>query len=129
MLVNEQQYRCLRGNRRMRDTALRLDQARPGGKSNWTPLAGVIARAARRLRQRQAAAHAWEQIASPDWLAQTEVESVAGDMVTILGASSTVCYDLHRRRTALERQLSRLVPGVCRLRFVVAGAQANTEDP
>ena len=126
----EQYHRLLQNRRRWDAVSLdqltayaRLWEARDG-RPVRTPVAAVMARAARLARRRQVAARAWTRVARGAWLAATDVDGIGGersDTVIIRVSSSTVMYDLGRRKSELERQLGRLVPGVRSIRFVVAG--------
>lgn len=129
--MNEEQFACLVKNRKARwlrglGETSRWAELHPRQLTRppRTPLDSVLAKAARNLRQREAAAAAWQRIAQPEWLAETSVLAVeeppgAGRTVVVGASSSTVCYELRRRKTKLERQLARLVTGVHRVRFEI----------
>jgi hypothetical protein len=124
--VNARQYEQMLANRRARGP-LRLADAHPRAKNQVSPIAGIVGKAARILRQRQAGAGAWERLARPAWLADTEVDEIAGDTLVVLVSGAALLFELRRQRAALERQLARLVPGVRRLRFAPAGAPPEME--
>jgi hypothetical protein len=121
--VNEHQYQRLRDNRRVAGPRP-LGEARPGADGRISPLAAVLAQAARKLRRREAGTAARQRVAPPAWLAHTVVEGVEGDTLVIGARGSSLCYELGRQQTALERQIARLAPGLHRLRFVVAAARS-----
>ncbi|MCK4340677.1 MAG: hypothetical protein KAY37_02995 [Phycisphaerae bacterium] len=131
-----EQYRLLLENRRPRGP-LSLGELSPRarlwlkrGRNIRSPLDAVVGQAAKRLRRQQAATKAWEQVAQPEWLQEARVDGIAGkagDMAVILVSGSPLCYELRRKKATLERQLSKLAPGVRQMRFVVAG-QSDTQD-
>ena len=127
--MNDEQYRWLCENRRFQ----RMRGLGEAGRyreraqvcSGRSPLAVVVARAARQLRQRERVVAAWERVASPQWLADAGVEAVTennggGCRVTIAATSSAVCYELCRAKGTITRRLAQLVPGVRDVTFVVA---------
>ena len=118
--MNAEQYRQLRDNRRVRGP-VRLGEPPRGRPDAQTPLAAVLARAARRQRRCAAAEGAWLRVAASAWSDQAAVETVEGDTVVIAVRNSVVLYELERRRGVLERRMAELVPGVRRLRFAIAG--------
>lgn len=120
--MNEHQYQRLRENRRVRGP-LPLGEARADTAGAPSPLAAVVAQAARKLRRREAGAVAWQQVAPPAWLAQTDVDGVDGDTLVIAARGSSLCYELRRQQATMERQIAKLAPGVHRLRFIVTGSQ------
>jgi hypothetical protein len=131
-----EQYRCLLENRRpgalrtLAELSARGRRARERGQSVRAPLAAVVARAARQLRRREQAAAAWARVAPPAWLADTTVETLEGerrDVLLIRVTNATLAYGLRREQATLQRRLGRLVPGVRRIRFVVAG-ESFSED-
>jgi len=126
--MNEFQYARLCENRRRRGT-LRLGETRKDASGTGGPIGSVLRRAARRLRQREAAIRAWERVARGAWLAEASVHSVeprAGDGYTIVieTRNATLCYELRRRKATLERQMAHLATGARGLRFVVGAENA-----
>ena len=91
-----------------------------------TVVPAVVERAAGALRRRRRAQNAWEQIANPEWLRLTEVESVEGGVVMV-AVRGTAQYDILRRQAgSLGRQLAELAPGTSGVRFVAAGGARQT---
>ncbi len=121
--MNERQYRCLWSNRQAR-AALRLDELRSGGRARRTPVGAVVARAAESRRRCAAAEQAWQRVAPPAWLARTRVDGVVGDAVIVVVDSAALHYELRRQGSTLQRGMAKLVPGLCRVRFIVAGRPA-----
>ena len=128
----------LRENRR-RTAALPLDalsrraklRQRRTGVCVPTPVAGLVAEAAELLRRRESAQAAWQRVAPPDWLRDTTVAGVSAehkDTATIIATNSTLLYELRRRQSTLERDLSRLAPGIRRIRFAL-GSRSVDESP
>jgi hypothetical protein len=127
--VNDEQYRWLCDNRRFKrvrclhDTSTRVwPRGAPDARS---PLAAVVARAARRLRQRKRANAAWPRVADPKWLPYTWIDTVedragGGSKVVIGALSAAVCYELRRRKDVISRRFVQFVPGVRDVAFVVA---------
>ena len=129
-----ERYRLLLESRRWRGPRP-LDALSPGavrrqaqGQEVWSPLGAVLGRATRQLRRRTLAAEAWERNAPPGALPGSVVEAVEGDTVVIAVENATVCYELRRQARTLARNLAKLVPGVSRIRFTVAGV-APQEPP
>lgn len=128
--MNADQYRALRERRASRGprTLAEVPPVR-GRRVRPSTLAAVVADAARRLRQREAAAAAWWRVAAPEWLPDTRVTGLesgpAGRWTAVIAVgSAAVAYEIRRRQLALERQLARLVPGLRRVRFTL-GADAD----
>jgi hypothetical protein len=118
--LNEHQYRRLCENRRIVGP---LPLGEPGGRFlgrglPLSPLATVVAAAARTSRRREKARAAWQRLAQPEWLATTAVEAVDGDTLVVAVDGPALRYDLQRHRAALDRALAGLVPGLRRVRFV-----------
>ncbi len=122
--MNVEQYRRLVENRRRRSVrALGDGSARPGARS---PLAKVLATAARTLRLREQAEQVWEMILARELSGLVRVAGVVGDELLVAVAGSAAGYELRRRQGRLERRLGELVPGLRRLRVVGAdGDQAG----
>lgn len=122
--MNDEQYRRLRDNHQIRgprrlDEAFPLPATRtdPLGRPTRSPLANVIARAARSLHLRQAAQAAWLCIARDPWLVGSAVEAVEGSpaggyTVVVAAEHAALAYDLRRQKATLQRQFAKLVPGV-----------------
>lgn len=136
--MNDEQYACLRNSRRpwhvpgLGESHPVMRSRRHGARRRRSPLDVVIARAARQLRQREAAAVAWQRVAQPEWLEHTRVAAVddhreGGSTVVITASSSAVYYELCRQRAALKRQLTELAPGVGNVSFIIA-AEAPGAD-
>ncbi len=128
--MNEQQYRCLCENRRRRGTLAigqeRTWRQRPGttAKTRRSPIASVVARAARDLRQRQRAASAWQKVVPPTLLshthvAATETSTADGRTLVIAAHDATTAYELRRQSNTLQRKLLKLIPGIRRMKIVV----------
>ncbi len=117
--MNERQYERLVANRRVTG-GLRLDETRPAATNRIPVLARVLAAAAQVLQRREQAQAAWERIARATWHRGAQVVAVEGGTLVIAVESSALYYELTRRRADLQRQVQRLVPGVCAVRFVVA---------
>jgi hypothetical protein len=132
--MTEEQFRILLANRRPRQ-ALRLDELSPKARM-WTaygrryvaPLTSVLKKAARQVRQREAAQKAWQKIVPPAWLEYTQVLGIDDGMVEVGVAHATVLYDIRRQKTRLERRLAKLVDGARGLRFVT-GLDASEPEP
>lgn len=98
-----------------------------GRGAGWSPeslqpvVPAVIEQAARALRRRRRAQDAWEEIADPEWLMLTQVESVERGVVVVAVRGAGRCEELRRRAGRLGRQLAELAPGTSGLRFVAAG--------
>ena len=93
------------------------------GVAALSPVAVLVAEAAELLRRRELAQTAWERIVPPEWLRDSAVAGVSADhkdTATVAASNSALLYELRRRQSALERSLSRLAPGIRRLRFAVA---------
>ena len=86
---------------------------------------GVLQRAAQALRDHEALATAWLEIAEPQWLAETEIVEVHPDVVVIAVASPTLLHHLTQQRDALRREITRRVRTARRLRFVPATTDDN----
>lgn len=130
--MNERQYHWLCNNRRgggplgLGQRTLRDELRRwAGAMGVRSALAAVVSKAARGLQRHRAAAAAWQSVAEPEWLLETAVDSVQNGVLVVIAGSSAVCCELSRHRATLERSIAGLVPGVHRLRFVVAGQQAG----
>lgn len=119
--MDGQQYQRLRENCRMRGPRT-LMESRGDEQGRLSPVAAVLAQAARKLRRRQVGAAAWQRVAPAAWLGHTVVEGVDGDTLVVGACGSSLCYELRRQQAALERQVAKLAPGVHRLRFVVTGS-------
>jgi hypothetical protein len=126
--VNARQYEQLLINRRLR-SPLSLADTHPRAKNKMSPVAGLLAKAAQTLRRRLACSSAWARLARPNWLADTEVLAVTDDTLIIQVSGAALLFDLRRQRATLERQISKLVPGVHRLRFEPAGAPPQMDTP
>ncbi len=131
MKDDAEQYRRLLEHRRARGPLLldqlslgaKLLQAR-GRKDVRTPVGGIVAKAAAGLKLREKVESAWQRVVPPQWSEEARVDRVGGryrDTVEIVLRSSVLLYELGRQAPTLERQLRKLVPGVRRIRFVVAG--------
>lgn len=123
--MNADQYQGLL-QRRRRPRALRLDEAAPAVKAGAgrvvrSPVAAIIRRAAEQLRRREAAAAAWARLVPAGCRAGATVAGVQGNVVIVEVTDASVHYELRRHHAALERELSRLVPGVQRLHLAVLG--------
>lgn len=130
-----EQYRLRVEGRRARGP-LRLDEVSPrakqraeeAGRTVQSPVGAIIARAARTLGERERATAAWCRIAPPECAAAASPAGVEGryhDTLVLHVSSATMLFELRRQQAALERQLARLVPGLHRLRLVVAGPGAG----
>jgi hypothetical protein len=109
--VGEAQYqRTLQNQRRAGD----------GPESLQAVVPGLIERAAGALHRRRRAQEAWEQIAKPEWLALTEVQSVEGGIVVVGVHGAARRVELCGMVGSLGRQLAQLAPGMSGVRFVVA---------
>jgi len=126
--MDQEQYRCLHENRRPHGP-LPLGQPRRPDRSDKAPLSILVGRAARLLRQREAAAAAWERLVGSELLAETAVDALVGDTLYIAVTSSTLRYELDCRRTWLEKGMLAAVPGMRRLRFVVRGCRVSEARP
>ena len=117
----DREYRTMLDNGRpLRRTALATD-----GKVLGDLLRGVAARA----RHARAAEKGWSQVAAPEWLALTEIESSDRGVVRIAVRDPALWQTLQRNAAALSREMSRLVPGVQRLRFILPTDSAAGERP
>ena len=130
--MNESQYTHLRQNRRYYGPAL-LGDAYKNHAGSRSPLASILARAASQLHCREQALTAWQRIAQPEWLSVTTVEAIdtqaAGGCTLIIAVDHpTALYDLERHKNSLQRQLSRLVPAVRRVRFVLSASSHCAGD-
>jgi hypothetical protein len=133
--MTEEQFRILLANRQPR-RALRLDELSPKaqmwapfGRRYVPPLTSVLRKAARQVRQREAAQKAWHQVVPPAWLDYTQVLGIEDGMIEIGVAHATVLYDIRRQKTKLERRLSQLVEGARGLRFVTGPEAGEPSTP
>lgn len=117
--MNQYQYECLRHNRRRRNPVW-LSEVVVGRCGGRGAAQAVLAAAGRRLRRREAAESAWQQVARPAWLVETEVEGVCGNTLVIVVSGSALCYELGRQRARLQQELCQLVPGIRSLDFVIS---------
>ena len=122
--MNECQYDCFRQNRGGR-TPLRLDEVPARYCGRQSAVGVVLAVASQRLRRRQAAEVAWQRVARSAWLAETKVDRVHGDTLVIVVSGSALCYELGRQKAALQQELSRLVPEIRSLDFLIGGHQTS----
>jgi hypothetical protein len=113
------QNRRARGARPLSETVGRSASLPLRGKIKQSPLAAVLRRAARDRRAYQSACRAWQRIAQPAWLAETEVDTIENGTVIITARHSTLYFELRRQGRKLEQQLVPLIPGARSVRFVI----------
>lgn len=124
--VNAGEYEQIRNGRR-RGVARRLGEAHPRACCPVSPVAAVLARAARDHRRREAGVAAWGRIADPEWHSRTEVDGVRGDVLIVAVADAGLGLILRRQQAVLERRLRGAAHGLRRFRFVVQGVVGGGE--
>lgn len=109
--MTETQYRQVLANRRARGARPVLDGRRAQN---------VLRAAARRLRRRARARELLGALLGGDWLAAVQVESLEAGTLTLTVGDAAIWAGLRRRRRTLQRQMAAGLPGLRRVRFVLA---------
>jgi len=128
--MSAEEYRRQVESRRRRGLRRLGEAAR--GRSGRSPVAHVLAKAARVLRLREQAEQAWSKVVPPLLAGCAFVDGLVGDALVVAAVEPAAGYELRRCQGRLERQLRRLVPGLRHLRIVVAGqgmAGSEGESP
>lgn len=99
------------------------NRRRGGPVSLFAPerLAGLLETAARRAQRTEDAVAAWQRVAEPEWLEQTQVLDFADGVLRVATADAAIRFELTRRQGALQRALSAYLPGLRQLRLLPAG--------